>query len=74
MLRDNAKYIIDKGSKRMAFTAFVFFVQLFIGSHLYAKEFVSVGVVNVTYLMEKAPQSEVASAQLKSKFSPQEQK
>ena len=58
----------------MAFTAFVIFVQLLLGSHLYAKEFVSVGVVNVTYLMEKAPQSEVASTKLKSKFSPQEQK
>lgn len=33
---------------------------------------VSVGVVNVTYLMENAPQAEVASNKLKSKFLPQE--
>ena len=56
------------------FIAFAFFTQLFISNYLYAKELVSVGVVNVTYLMEKAPQSEVASTQLKSKFSPQEKK
>ena len=31
-----------------------------------------VGVVNVTYLMENAPQTEVASNKLKSKFLPQE--
>ncbi|MEB8431017.1 OmpH family outer membrane protein [Cocleimonas sp. KMM 6892] len=74
MLRDKLIYRINKGSKRLAFIAFVFCAQLFAGSNLFAKEFVSVGVVNVTFLMEKAPQSEVASAQLKSKFSPQEQK
>jgi len=33
---------------------------------------VSVGVVNVTYLMEHAPQAEVASNELKRKFLPQE--
>ncbi|KAG1707693.1 Outer membrane protein assembly factor BamA [Nymphon striatum] len=33
---------------------------------------VSVGVVNVTYIMENAPQAEVASNMLKSKFLPQE--
>ena len=74
MLRDNHICSKNKGNKRYALIAFVFFVQLFISNYLFAKEFVSVGVVNVTYLMEKAPQSEVASAQLKSKFSPQEKK
>ncbi len=33
---------------------------------------VSLGVVDVTYLMENAPQAEIASNQLKSKFQPQE--
>ncbi len=74
MLRDNHICSNNKGNKRYTFIAFVFFVQLFISNYLFAKEFVSVGVVNVTYLMEKAPQSEVASAQLKSQFSPQEKK
>ena len=74
MLRDNHLCSNNKGNKRYAFIAFVIFIQLFIGNYLFAKEFVSVGVVNVTYLMEKAPQSEVASTQLKSKFSPQEKK
>jgi len=74
MFRDNHIRSNNKGSKRYAFIAFVVFAQLFIGNIVFAKEFVSVGVVNVTYLMEKAPQSEVASTQLKSKFSPQEKK
>ncbi len=74
MFRDNHIRSNNKGNKRYAFIAFVFFVQLFISNYSFAKEFVSVGVVNVTYLMEKAPQSEVASALLKSKFSPQEKK
>ncbi|KAG1658068.1 Lipid-A-disaccharide synthase [Nymphon striatum] len=74
MLRDNQINRKNKGSKRYTFIAFAVFAQLFISTHLYAKELVSVGVVNVTYLMEKAPQSEVASAQLKRKFSPQETK
>lgn len=74
MYRDSNIYGKSKGNKRYAFIAFAFFVQLFIGNYLYAKELVSVGVVNVTYLMEKAPQSEVASAKLKNQFSPQEKK
>ena len=40
----------------------------------YAEDTVSVGVVNVTFLMENAPQAEVASSNLKDKFLPQEQK
>jgi len=39
-----------------------------------AKEAVSVGVVNVTFLMENAPQSDIASNELKKKFLPQEKK
>ncbi len=74
MLRDNLINSHHEGNKCYAFIAFVFFMQIFIGNSLFAKEFVSVGVVNVTYLMEKAPQSEMASARLKSKFSPQEKK
>lgn len=38
------------------------------------KESVSVGVVNVVFLMENAPQSELASNNLKEKFFPQEKK
>ena len=40
----------------------------------YAYEPVSVAVVNVTFLMENAPQSVAASNQLKEKFTPQEKK
>ena len=74
MFRDDHIYSKYQGNKRYAFIAFVFLVLFFISNTLYAKEFVSVGVVNVTHLMEKAPQSEVASTQLKRKFSPQEKK
>lgn len=48
--------------------------QLSAGNTLKAAEPVSVGVVNVTFLMENAPQSEKASTQLKNKFLPQEKK
>ena len=74
MFRDDHIYSKYQGNKRYAFIAFVFLVLFFISNTLYAKEFVSVGVVNVTHLMERAPQSEVASTQLKRKFSPQEKK
>ncbi len=74
MFRDNHIRSNNKGNKRITFIAFVVFAQLFISNYLFAKEFVSVAVVNVTYLMEKAPQSEEASAELKRKFSPQERK
>jgi len=74
MQRDDLNFVINKGSKRSTFIAFIFFVQGLLFVNIYAKEPVSVGVVNVTYLMEKAPQSEAASTKLKSKFSPVEKK
>jgi outer membrane protein len=76
MLRDftiNDNYT-NKGNKHYVFIAFIVCLQLFFGSSLSAKEAVSVGVVNVTFLMENAPQSEIASAQLKSRFLPQEKR
>jgi len=65
------------GNKHAVFIAFVvsieiIFISLF--SAVYAEDAVSVGVVNVTFLMENAPQAEVASSNLKDKFLPQEQK
>jgi Skp family chaperone for outer membrane proteins len=47
---------------------------LLISQTSFAKDSISVAVVNVTFLMESAPQSEVASNRLKSRFSPQEKK
>lgn len=47
---------------------------LLISQTSFAKDPISVAVVNVTFLMENAPQSEVASNRLKSRFSPQEKK
>ncbi len=41
---------------------------------IYAKDVLSVGVVNVPYLMEHAPQAKLASKLLKNKFVPQEKK
>ena len=74
----------NKGDKYGVFIAFVVFVRLFIAQFIfigllsvnvaYAEEIISVGVVNVTFLMENAPQAEAASGQLKAKFVPQEQK
>jgi outer membrane protein len=66
-----------KGNKHYGFIAFFVFTLLSltnIFSPAFAKDSVSVGVVNVTFLMENAPQSEVASTQLKARFSPQEKK
>ena len=74
--------IPHKGNKQslfIAFVVFVFFNMSFI-SPVFAEDpvfkgknvVVSVGVVDVTYLMEHAPQAEVASNELKSKFLPQE--
>ena len=61
------------------FIAFVVLVKIAFLSSLfvsttYAEDSVSVGVVNVTFLMENAPQAEVASNNLKDKFLPQEKK
>ncbi len=72
-----------KGNKFSLFVAFVVlaFLMLFASCpNVYAdndnneKNFtsVSLGVVDVTYLMEHAPQAEIASNMLKSKFQPQE--
>ncbi len=55
----------------------VFYLVIILGfcsKPVFAFESVSVGVVNVTFLMENAPQSEIASTQLKNKFLPQEKK
>lgn len=73
----------NKGNKHTVFISFIIFVSslLFSISPALAKDSilgdqqnksVLVGVVDVTYLMEHAPQAEVASNALKSKFLPQE--
>jgi len=69
----------NKGDRHSVSIAFVIFVQVFIVAltsinTASAEDVVSVGVVNVTFLMENAPQAEVASSQLKAKFLPQELK
>lgn len=72
----------QKGKKRKALFAFLVLVNIFFFSSLtlfpetniQANEAVSVGVVNVTFLMENAPQATIASAKLKEKFLPQEKK
>ncbi len=74
MTSNDKKRSINNSYKCRILIAVVFFMQAFFNVILSAKESISVGVVNVTYLMENAPQSEVASKQLKSKFSPQEKK
>jgi len=68
---------ICKGNRHSVFIAFVvlariFFVSLLFVNISYAEDTISVGVVNVTFLMENAPQAEAASRQLKEKFTPQE--
>jgi len=66
-----------KGNKYSVFIAFVVLVEMLFTSFFsvaHAEDAVSVGVVNVTFLMENAPQAEVASSNLKDKFLPQEQK
>ena len=73
---DASLLMINKGNKRLGqFIAFVVFVSLLFVQHaVYAKDAISVGVVNVPYLMEHAPQAELASGVLKEKFVPQEKK
>lgn len=64
-------------NKRRKETLFLFVAgMLLFASPLFSleKESVSVGVVNVTFLMENAPQSDLASNKLKEKFFPQEKK
>jgi len=66
-----------KGNKYTMLVALIISIEmLFISffSVAYAENAVSVGVVNVTFLMENAPQAEVASSNLKDKFLPQERK
>lgn len=67
----------NKGNKQRLFIAFVISVQILFSSVFsnvaFAEDPVSVAVVNVTFLMENAPQSEAASNLLKEKFLPQEQ-
>lgn len=53
---------------------FAFFLLTAFHFKASAADSVSVGVVNVTFLMENSPQSQIASDNLKSKFSPQEKK
>jgi len=89
MIRDTERNIFNKnstskGGRHSVFIAFVVFKRsfivllMFVGlltvNTAYAEEAISVGVVNVTFLMENAPQAEVASSQLKAKFLPQELK
>ena len=83
MLRGKSFNNLSKGKKCYTFFAFVLFVKIFLINSLfsmlfsgvvYGKEMASVGVVNVTFLMENAPQAEVASTKLKNKFLPQEKK
>lgn len=73
-MRDLKKNKQSKSNQWNILIAFAFFLQLTFTSQAYARDAVTVGVVNVTYLMEAAPQSEIASVQLKKKFSPQEKK
>lgn len=49
------------------------FISLIFSSFIHAQDLTSVAVVNVTFLMENAPQSEAASNLLKEKFLPQEE-
>ena len=72
MLKDNQDISKSKGNKQSLFISFAFFLQALFSFNALAADSVSVCVVNVTYLMENAPQSEIASVKLKSKFSPQE--
>lgn len=66
--------IKSKENKSLFFIFFAFFLLVFFPFNISANEPISVGVVNVTFLMENAPQSEIASVKLKSQFSPQEKK
>lgn len=74
MLNPNKHHIKSKGCK-LTLICFAFFLSLILPFSTTANEkTVSVGVVNVTFLMENSPQSEIASEKLKYKFSPQEKK
>ncbi len=74
MLKNRQNLLKSKENRLLTFIVFAFFLQLFLSSSSLAENSVSVGVVNVSFLMENAPQSEIASVKLKNKFSPQEKK
>lgn len=76
MLAGTTKSILIKGNRHHVFIAFLISILAFFTGYgdAQAKDTVSVGVVNVTFLMENAPQSEIASNRLKRKFTPQEKK
>ena len=70
---DTNLYIQQKICLLLSTTHLIFW-SLFSQGVIYAAEPVSVAVVNVTILMENAPQSEAASKLLKEKFLPQEER
>ena len=74
MLKHNQTISKSKKIKQVLLVLFAFFLQTQLTFNVLAAESVTVGVVNVTYLMENAPQASIASVKLKSKFSPQEKK
>jgi len=74
MQKDRNYKTKSKSYKHTLFIAFAFFLLTTFHFSASATDSVSVGVVNVTFLMENSPQSEIASEKLKNKFSPQEQK
>lgn len=74
MKKDRKYNTKSKGNKLSWFIFFAFFLQATYSIEAFSEEAISVGVVNVTYLMENSPQSEIASVKLKSQFSPQEKK
>lgn len=72
---------LQKKNSRKANPQNIFLTSLFAGLFFLSfplfsseKEPVSVGVVNVTFLMKNAPQADLASNNLKEKFLPQEKK
>ncbi len=83
VLVDQKNIYVYKGRKHSVFSAFMLLAKLifsslilslFVINSVVAKDPVSVGVVNVTFIMENAPQADVASTALKEKFSPQEKR
>ena len=74
MLKDNVNISKSKGNRHLPLFFFAFFLQSILSLNALAAESASVGVVNVTFLMENSPQAEIASIKLKKKFSPQEKK
>lgn len=73
---DKAKSKHNQKNRLISFCLFinVLLISLLSNSALYAQNATSVAVVNVTFLMENAPQSEAASNLLKEKFLPQEER